>query len=324
MIDSERFKLLYGPYSPPKCRIGDKLPCEYRGREVKVRRITDAPIQWPATRGGPNASPILCGDLIRAVRVESEIAVAHHWGVTEGTVCLWRRALGVPPITNGTRRLRIEIAAEVLTPEVHRKAVEATCSPEARAKRSALLTGRAAHPNTVAGLLEAAKRPKSEKWKRDLSQRTKALWEHPEEHGLPPSHQWKDEEIALLGTDTDGAIARRLGLAKKRVSWKRAQLGIPSFVPRPERWTEHEIASLGTAADPEVARKLGKSVEAVCQTRRRLGIPPAPAVSGWTEDEIALLGTDTDGKVAAAIGRSASAVTDKRRRLKIRAFPTEW
>ena len=28
MIDSERFKLLYGPYLPPKCRVGDKLPEE--------------------------------------------------------------------------------------------------------------------------------------------------------------------------------------------------------------------------------------------------------------------------------------------------------
>ncbi len=136
MIDSERLKLLYGPYLPPKCRIGDKLPCEHRGREVKVRRITDAPIQWPATRGGPLASPILCGDLIRAVRVESEIAVAHHWGVNENTVSLWRRALGVPAVTNGTRRLLIEKAAETLTPEAHRKAVEATCAPEARASEA--------------------------------------------------------------------------------------------------------------------------------------------------------------------------------------------
>jgi hypothetical protein len=41
MIDSERFKLRCGPYPPPKCRIGDKLLCEYRDREVTVRGITD-------------------------------------------------------------------------------------------------------------------------------------------------------------------------------------------------------------------------------------------------------------------------------------------
>ena len=55
MIDAERFKLLYGPYLPPKCRIGDKLPCEYRGREVKVKRITDAPIQ---VKKSPCPAPI--------------------------------------------------------------------------------------------------------------------------------------------------------------------------------------------------------------------------------------------------------------------------
>ena len=82
MIDSERFKLLYGPYVAPKCRLGDKLPCEYRGREVTVKGMTDAPIQWPCARRNGNASPILCGDLIRAVRTESEIAVAYHWGVS--------------------------------------------------------------------------------------------------------------------------------------------------------------------------------------------------------------------------------------------------
>jgi hypothetical protein len=101
MIDSERFKLLYGPYLPPKCRIGDKLPCEYRGREVKVRAITNAPIQWPATRGGPRASPILCGDLIRAVGVESEIAVAHHWGVNDSTAD--QGAMGAPRRTRPAR-----------------------------------------------------------------------------------------------------------------------------------------------------------------------------------------------------------------------------
>jgi hypothetical protein len=44
MIDSERFKLLYGPYTAPRCRLGDKLLCDYRDREVKVKAITDAPI----------------------------------------------------------------------------------------------------------------------------------------------------------------------------------------------------------------------------------------------------------------------------------------
>ena len=41
MIDSERFKLLYGPYQVPKCKLGDKLRCEYRNREMTVEGMTD-------------------------------------------------------------------------------------------------------------------------------------------------------------------------------------------------------------------------------------------------------------------------------------------
>ena len=81
MMDSERYKLLYGPYTPPKYRLGDKLLCEYRDRELTVRAITDGLIQWPSAFRGKLLSPIVCGDLVRAIRTESELAVAHHWGV---------------------------------------------------------------------------------------------------------------------------------------------------------------------------------------------------------------------------------------------------
>jgi TetR/AcrR family transcriptional repressor of nem operon len=68
MIDSERFKLLYGPNQVPKCRLGDKLLCEYRDREVMVKAMTDAPIQWPSAYRGKRRGPIVCGDLVRAIR----------------------------------------------------------------------------------------------------------------------------------------------------------------------------------------------------------------------------------------------------------------
>ena len=106
MIDSERFKLLYGPYEVPECKLGDKLLCEYRDREVTVKGMTDALIQWPCTSRSKRRSPIVCGDLVRAIRTESEIAVAHHWGVGYPTVWKWRQALNVPRMTNGSRRLR--------------------------------------------------------------------------------------------------------------------------------------------------------------------------------------------------------------------------
>jgi hypothetical protein len=53
-------------------------------------------------------SPILCGDLVRAVQQESALAVAYHWGVCHNVVTRWRAALQVEPITvkNLIRRKR--------------------------------------------------------------------------------------------------------------------------------------------------------------------------------------------------------------------------
>ncbi len=86
MIDTERFELLYGPYVAPRCRVGDKVLCEYRDREVTVGGITDGRIPWPYARASGPPGPIVCGGLIYAIKAESEIAVAYHWGVSTTTV----------------------------------------------------------------------------------------------------------------------------------------------------------------------------------------------------------------------------------------------
>ena len=319
MIDSERFKLLYGPNLPPKFRIGDTLPCERRGREVRVCRITDALIQWPASRGGPLASPILCGDLICAVQRESAMAVAHHWGVLPNTVGRWRKALGVEPMTHGSRRLRIEYAVETLTPDVRAAAKEAMHSPEVRAKLSAAQTGRPLQPKTIAALLEAARRPKSEEWKRKLSERTREMWQHPEEHGLPSRRQWTDKELSLLGTDSDTAIAAALGLSKNVVEHKRRSLEITRTR---DTWSEQELAQLGTISDAELARKLRKSKSGVQRKREELKIPPF--LARWTAEEIALLGTASDSEVARKLGRDPAGVLSKRLLMRIPPSTPRW
>jgi hypothetical protein len=320
VIDSERFKLLYGPYVAPRCALGDKLPCEYRGREVTVKRISEAPVQWPCTRGKSRPSPILCGDLIRAVRTESEIAVAYHWGVGYPTVWKWRRALNVSRMTNGSRRLRIEYAAETLTPEVRAKGKEAMHSPDVRAKLSVLKKGRRQHPNTTAAFREIARRPKSEEWKRGMSERARKMWENPEAHGFPARRNWTDDEIALLGTDTDRAIANRLGIPVRSVESKRRRLGI--LRPR-ESWTEQELALLGTEPDDRLALKLGRPVSAIQRKRTQLGIGAFTAFK-WTEENLALLGTVSDNELARKLGISAGRVFWKREKLGIPAFFVRW
>src|SRR6266705_2359050 len=91
MQDEQRFILLFGPYHPPKTRRGKFLFCEMRGT-VKVGDYSDGPIPWPVKWGTRN-SLILCGDLVRAVQVESAQGVAHHWGVRPSTVTRYRKAL---------------------------------------------------------------------------------------------------------------------------------------------------------------------------------------------------------------------------------------
>ena len=79
MLEQERVKLLFGPYRTPKCKVGRRLRCVVHGK-VAVAGLSDAPIQWPyVPQPGGNGyrSLILCGDLVRAVRGESETAVAH-------------------------------------------------------------------------------------------------------------------------------------------------------------------------------------------------------------------------------------------------------
>jgi hypothetical protein len=96
MKPQDRTKLLGGPYRTPRCRVGRTLRCTRRGRVI-VRGITDGPIPWPYSwRSNIDRRPslILCGDLVRAVRMESGKAIMHWWQV--GDFCVWKiRSLSV-------------------------------------------------------------------------------------------------------------------------------------------------------------------------------------------------------------------------------------
>lgn len=164
---SESFRLLFGPYRPPGCRVGGPLDCEARGRTVVVAGMSDAPIQWPYAKKRGNRSLILCGDLVKAVAVESAKAVAHHWGVSTVTVRTWRRALGVPTDNVGTLRLKRYYRA---------MGREASRSAESRARMRTAHAERPLDPRFVAAARAAARKPKSEAWKQKMSQRMKEQW----------------------------------------------------------------------------------------------------------------------------------------------------
>jgi hypothetical protein len=173
MIDADRYKLLHGPYAPPAARRGDVLHCEYRDADVRVGGLTDAPVPWPRAMKTGKPSLILCGNLVQAVRCESELAVAHHWGVSLVTVWKWRKALGVPQINEGTARLYRDYKPEKLTEDVAARGREAAATPEVIERMAASKRGRPAHPATKEALRAAARRPKPEAWKRMMSERNK-------------------------------------------------------------------------------------------------------------------------------------------------------
>jgi hypothetical protein len=75
----DRLKLV-GNYRTPRCRVGQKVRCE-----VTVCGLSDALIPWPLCRVGKRRAPALCKGLARAVRRESEQAVAHWWDIISQT-----------------------------------------------------------------------------------------------------------------------------------------------------------------------------------------------------------------------------------------------
>jgi len=172
MQDSERFKLLKGPYAAPRCEVRGFLRCRMRGK-VRVTSISDAPIPWPCTRNG---SPILCGDLVKAVRRESAEAVAHWFGVSAQTVCIWRNAVGVEQNNAGTIKLRRRLAPETCQSEQCKaKLTLALKSPERAAKIAAAKRGvpRPEHVRESIGESNTGKRP-SKKSRKKMSESQKA------------------------------------------------------------------------------------------------------------------------------------------------------
>src|SRR5947209_8335268 len=98
----ENAKLLFGPYTPPALRKGDRTHCLYRDALVVVTAWSDGRISWPRCRalGHRGGSGLLVDEeLARAIRSESASALMFWWGITGSTVALWRTALGVKGLT---------------------------------------------------------------------------------------------------------------------------------------------------------------------------------------------------------------------------------
>jgi len=98
--------LRFGPYRMPRFRIGGKLDCKHSG-PIRVVAISNAPQQWPLGQVPGHRIPVLCGDLVLAVKSEAASDVAIAWGVAVNLVTKWRKALRVRE-SAGERLLRSE------------------------------------------------------------------------------------------------------------------------------------------------------------------------------------------------------------------------
>lgn len=84
--------------------------------------------------------------------------------------------------------------------------------------------------------------------------------------------QWTKEEIALLGTTSDEAVGRMIGVCQADVNKKRRQLGIPAN-NGVHNWTEEELALLREPiSNAEISRQIGLSRSVVGKKRKELGL----------------------------------------------------
>lgn len=300
MNGREHFKLLFGPYAPPKIPRNQRLFCEVRGC-LKVGSWSDGLIPWP--RRYRTGSIILCGDLVRAVKLESVEAVCYHWGVCRNVVQKWRHALHVTEFNPGTRQLRKQVRVTADSPARKRAAFRAS-HPTAILDRQELLHERA-HPLV---------RSSSSELVRERMARTGR-------HINPDLRLWSDKEDKLLGTARDEKIASQINRTKSAVRARRNILGIPAWnVSYSRPWTTAEEALLGVVPDRELAKKLGRTFLAVQARREIKHLPPVnPERRRFTQEEDALLKSLSNLEAARKLGRNLQVVAARRRYLASQA-----
>jgi hypothetical protein len=161
--------------------------------------------------------------LAKAVRRESEVAVAHHWGVDEQTVGKWRKALGVGATTEGTSKLRSDYAQEPAVVAGLRKAQAKSGDPGRRAKLSAAMRGRKMDRRVVEAL--AARR----RGTRHTQESRRKMSEAHRRRGtlVPGTVVWTEREDDLVRSLPAPEAARRTGRPIGAVWTRRRRLGVP-------------------------------------------------------------------------------------------------
>jgi hypothetical protein len=284
--------LLAGPYTPPHLRRGDRTTCFYRDADVVVTSWTSAPIPWPrccrpGTHGG-GSGLLVTEELARAVRSESAAAVGYWWGVSEGVVWRWRKALGVGQMDSpGTRQARQAAAVRggrtVRDQAIRRRRalglrvpvgeLTSNIAPPWSAEEDELV--RTLAPQEAAcrtGRPVRAVYGRRQQLRQQGKGSTAGGQDRLGRHPPPARHRWsedgwKPEEVALLGTMPDEELARQLGRSVGAVGLKRRREGIPNAKDVPRPWTAAEDEAVRTLAPVEAAMRTGRTLTAVYSRR---------------------------------------------------------
>jgi hypothetical protein len=214
MKDADRFQFLFGPYHAPSCHVGQRVRCLVRGAVVVVG-LSDAPVPCPLCRAGKWRVPVMYKGLARAVRQESELAVAHGWGV------------GVGATTAGTSRLRrghfAEPWAQAARAKAHAKRRDAEADAGRRQKIAAAKRGKP-RPRHVIAAMAAGRRgkPHDEESRRTMSAAQRRRGARPPKAGRP----WTPREDDLVRRLPAPEVARRTGRTLGAVYGRRRVPGL--------------------------------------------------------------------------------------------------
>ena len=203
LADDDRYRLIDGPYYPPRTDRGRFLVCELRGT-VKIGGYSDAPIPWP--RIWHRRSLVICGDLLRALRTESVLAVSYYWGLSKAIVSQYRQLFSVPRVNPGTHRLIREFV------------IPASCTAEARAKQSAAREGKL--PPESEHDRERLRRIQSSTEAEDLASKDVGTLRRRFDL-VGPYRKRTPEELAMVGTMPDLEVARRIDRSLSAVKAKK-------------------------------------------------------------------------------------------------------
>ena len=221
-----RLTLYFGPYEPPRYRIGERVHCERFG-DVEIVGTCAGRIPWPLGRkpgSRGRASLVLYGDLAKAIQRETRVAVCYWWGCSESAAQAMRRALSVPKMTEGAGIRQQEIEQLPAVKAGRRKAWAKAGDPERRGKIAAAHSGKPRSAGAVAAMRKRmmGNRP-SESTRAKMSESHRKRGTRPPLAGPP----WSAQDDELIRTLPAKAAAERTGRTLAAVYNRRNVLRLP-------------------------------------------------------------------------------------------------